>query len=50
MQKKSRANLRAAATMAVLMSTSSVALAQSPPPCLSGPPGQAWQEGDPYDA
>lgn len=50
MQKKSRLTLRAAATMAVLMSTSSMALAQSPPPCLSGPPGEVWEEGDPYDA
>lgn len=50
MQKKYNYTLRAAATVAVLMSTSSIAWAQSPPPCLSGPPGQVWQEGDPYEA
>ncbi len=50
MQKKLNHTLRAAASIAVLMSTCSAAWAQSPPPCLSGPPGQAWQAGDPYNA
>jgi len=54
MQKNFNRALRAAATMAVLMSTSGTAWASTPlpaglPPCLSGPPGQVWQPGDPYD-
>lgn len=49
MKIKLKWTLRAAATAAVLYTGCGVALAQSPPPCLSGPPGQVWQYGDPYD-
>ena len=40
--------------VAFLLATSGSAWASTPlpaglPPCLSGPPGQVWQYGDPYD-
>lgn len=45
---------QAISAAALLLGTSGLAWASTPlpaglPPCLSGPPGQVWQLGDPYD-
>lgn len=45
---------QAVSAAALLLGTSGLAWASTPlpaglPPCLSGPPGQVWQLGDPYD-
>lgn len=53
MQRYFKHSLRTAAGLACLMATSaawtSTPLPAGLPPCLSGPPGQVWQPGDPYD-
>ncbi len=50
MQKYLDSTLRTATCVAALLAGWGTAWAQTPPACVSGPPGQIWHTGMPYDA